>query len=73
MSYPKYEKVDEHTIRIIMEKADNVSITKLLNDLKQLEEKRDQINTVIENIKIILNNAKDLGIVPEDKDIKKGE
>ena len=65
--YPKFEKVDEHTIRIIDEKSDEVKISSLVENLKQLVEKRDQINKVIANIEEILKNANELGIIAEEK------
>lgn len=68
--YPKFEKVDEHTIRIIDEKSDEVKINSLIDNLKQLVEKRDQINKVIANIEEILKNASELEIVPEEKEDK---
>jgi hypothetical protein len=68
MDYPKFEKVNDHTIRIINEKADEVSISSLIENLKQLEEKRDQIIEVIDNINNILKRAIELGITPEEKD-----
>jgi len=67
--YPKFEKVDDHTIRIIDEKSDEVKISALLENLKQLEQKRDQISKVIENIENILKNAIELEITPEEKKI----
>lgn len=60
--YPKFEKVDDHTIRIINEKADEVKLSSLLENLKELEKKRDQINVVIDNVNTILKNAIELGI-----------
>lgn len=66
MDYPKYEKVSEHVIRIISEKADEVPLTHLLQTLKQLEEKKAQIEKTISNINDILKNAKELGISAEE-------
>lgn len=68
MSYPKFEKVDDHTIRIINEKADEVKLSALLENLKQLKEKRNQINEIIDNVNTILKNAVELGITLEEKD-----
>jgi len=67
MDYPKFEKVDDHTIRIINEKADEVSLNSLLENKKQLEEKKAQIEEVLKNIDKILDNATQLGIIPEEK------
>jgi len=40
--FPRFEKVDDHTIRIINEKADEVSLNSLLENKKQLEEKKEE-------------------------------
>jgi hypothetical protein len=69
MEYPKYEKVNEHTIRIINEKADDIPLAKILETKKVLEEKRVQIDETLKNIAEILANADQLGIVPEAKDL----
>ena len=67
---PKYEKVNNHTIRIIIEKAEEVPITRLIKNLKDLEQERDRINKVIDNINDILHKAIELKITPEPKDKK---
>lgn len=67
MEYPKYEKVNEHTIRIISERADEVPLTKLIETKKKLEENLAQIQQTLNNINDILNNATELGITPEEK------
>lgn len=70
MDYPKFEKVNDNVVRIISEKIDEVSLASLLENKKQLEEKKAQIETVLKNINEIIDNATQLGIVPEEK---KGE
>jgi len=67
MDYPKFEKVNDNTIRIISEKVDEVPLKNLIDNLKELEKKRDSINQVIDNLNTIISNAIDLGIVPEEK------
>lgn len=68
MTYPKYERVNDNTIRIIVEKADEVSMTKLIETKKQIEEKLVQLKQTLESINDILNNAEQLGINLEEKD-----
>jgi hypothetical protein len=66
-NYPKFEKVNDYTIRIIMEKADEVPLSKLIESKKQIEEKLIQLNQTLNSINDILGNAEKLGIVPEEK------
>jgi hypothetical protein len=65
--YPRFEKVDNHTIRIINEKADEVKLSNLLENKKQIEDKIAQLQQVLKNVNEILNNAVELGITPEEK------
>lgn len=60
--YPKYEKVNDSTIRIISIKPDEISVEKLLETKKMLEEKKEQIEKTLININEILENAKQLGL-----------
>lgn len=64
-NYPKVEKVNETTVRIVSEKVDEVPLKNLIANLDDLKRKREQINEVISNIEIILKNAEELGIVSE--------
>ena len=66
---PKFEKVDTHTIRIIVEKADDVPLAQLLNNRKQLLEQKKVVEETLKNIDEILVEAKKLGIVA--KELKK--
>jgi hypothetical protein len=66
--YPKFEKATDNVIRIISEKVDEVPLTKLLENKKMLEEKIAQMQGVLKNINEIIENAEQLGIVPEEKD-----
>jgi len=65
--YPKYEKVDDNTIRIITERADEVTLAKLIETRQQIEEKLKQLTETLKNINDILDNANQLGIIPEEK------
>ena len=65
---PKFEKVDKHTIRIIVEKADDVSLAQLLDNKKQLLEQKKVVEETLKNIDEILVEAKKLGIVAKEKD-----
>ena len=67
MDYPKFEKVNDNIIRIIVERAEEVSLAKLIETKNQLEEKKTQIEASLLNINEILENATKLGIVPEEK------
>lgn len=71
----KYKKVDAHTIRIIIEKADDVPVATLLKNLKHFEQERDKINKIIDNINEILQKAVELEITPEvkEKDVEKNQ
>jgi hypothetical protein len=75
-NYPRFEKVNEHIIRMIVEKCDEISMNKLIETKKQIEEKQIQLNQTLTSINEILDNAEKLGITPEEKDltpeIKKG-
>ena len=74
MQKPKYERVDKHTIRIIVEKANDVPLTELLNNKTKLLAQKEQmkkdvlaqdkmIDQTIKNIDEILEEAGKLGIV----------
>jgi hypothetical protein len=71
--YPKFEKVDEHTIKIIREKIDDVPLSRLLKNKemlleqkKSVEENLKNIDETLKNIEEILENAEKLGIVPKE-------
>ena len=84
MQKPKFEKVDDNIIRIIVEKANEVPLAQLIDNRKKLLEQKRQlkkdaleqdkmIDQTIKNIDEILAEAKKLGIVAKekDKDVKK--
>jgi len=76
--YPKYEKVDKDTIKIIMERVQDVPIQRILNNREVLLAQKAEIEKQLENIAEIIKTAKKLGIdttlklKQEDKNFKKG-
>ena len=68
MSYPKFEKVNDNTVRIIVEKADEVPLAKLLELKKMLEEKLAQMTATLNHVNKIIANAEQLGITVPEKD-----
>lgn len=65
--YPKFEKVDKNTIKIIVENSKNIPLSTIINNQKQLLEQKAQIEEALKNVDTILANAKKLGIVPKEK------
>lgn len=79
MLKPKFEKVDANTIRIIVEKFDDVPLTELLDNRKKMVAQKEQlkkdvlaqekmVDQTIKNIDEILAEAKKLGITAKEKD-----
>ena len=70
---PKFEKVDKHTIRIIVERAENVPLAKLVDNKEKILAQKKVLETTLKNLDEILTEAKKLGITAEekDKDVKK--
>ena len=66
--YPKFEKVDANTIKIIIEKSNNVPLAQIMQNRKQLLENLAQGKQALKNIDEIIENAKKLGITPKEKD-----
>ena len=64
MSYPKYEKVDEHNIRVIVERGDVVSLSKLLENKKLLEQKVKEYQDKLDYISQVIAEAEKLGVQP---------
>jgi len=60
----RYEKADAHTIRIIVEKEDNIPIAQLIETRLKLIADNGRALKVIANIDEMLAKAKELGIVP---------
>jgi hypothetical protein len=67
MDYPKFERVNDNVVRIISEKIDEIPLASLLENKKQLEEKKAHIEEVLKNLNEIIDNATKLGIIPEEK------
>jgi len=64
---PKYEKVDNHTIKIIVEKANEVSLQQIVDNRTKLIEQKKLIEETLKNVEEILKEAKKLGITVEEK------
>ena len=80
---PKFEKADNNTIRIIVEKIQNVPLAQILANRENIIKQRDQMRKDVitqekiaeqslKNIDVILAEAKKLGIVVK-KEPKKPE
>ena len=65
--YPRFEKVNDNTIRIVSEKVQDVPLANVLETKKQLEEKLAQLTETLKNVNDIIKNAEELGIVVEEK------
>lgn len=59
---PTFEKVDDNTIQIIVEKATNVPLIQIVENKKKLLAQKAQIEEALKNIEEILAEAKKLGI-----------
>lgn len=71
----RYEKVDDHTIRIIVEKSENIPVARLLENKQKIREaiknleadlkaEKERSLKVIKNIDEMIAKAKELGITP---------
>ena len=65
----RYEKVDAHTLRLIVEKADDIPLAQLIETRRKVQADLDRSVRVIANIDEMLAKAKELGIVPKPKAI----
>lgn len=65
---PKFKKVDNHTIEIIIEKSNKIPLSAIMQNREQLLEKKAQIEKALKNIDEIIENAKKLGITPKEKE-----
>ena len=72
MSYPKFEKVDENTIKITVEHADNVPLFKMIENKKNIEKQIKNFEQTLKHINEILDNAKRLGITAKYPEPPKG-
>lgn len=64
--YPKFEKVDDHTIRIIQEVAEEVPLHVIVGNYEKLKKQKQSIIATEKNIETLLESAKKLGITPLD-------
>ncbi len=64
----KYKKVNDSTIKIIVEKSNDIPLHVILQNQEQLLENKKRIEEALENIKEVLENAERLGITPMEKD-----
>ena len=71
MDYPRYEKVDDYTFLVINERKEVVSLSDLLKAKENLEGQKIQIEERLQKIYTLIENAKKLGIVAEEKKEKK--
>jgi len=72
----KFEKVDEHTLRIIAEKIDEIDLGILVSNqgvmrdqVKQFENKLKVATERLAHIDMLIDEAKKLGIKEEEKDV----
>lgn len=63
---PKFKKVDKHTIRITVEKSNDVPLVQLVENRRQLLEQKKALETTIKNIDEIIVEAKKLGITAKE-------
>lgn len=73
--YPKFEKVDKYTIRIILENAKEVPLAQIIANRKQLLQQKKMIEETLEDVDTLLVSAKKLGITAKEKskDVEKKE
>lgn len=60
--YPKYEKISDTQIRIIVEKQDIAEISKVIETKKLVEAKISELTKTLDNINAIIENAEQLGM-----------
>ena len=65
--YPKFQKTDAHTIKITVEKSNDVPLSVIMQNREKLLEQRAQIEVALKNIDEILESAKKLGITAKEK------
>lgn len=73
MPKPKFEKVDAHTIRIVVERAEDVSLAKLVENRVKLLEQKKNIEQTLKNLDEILEAGKKLGIVAKKQPSAQGK
>lgn len=70
MNKPRFEKVDDNTIKIIVEKADDVGLYQILQNQKHFLKQKEAIEKALKNIDNILAEAKKLGIIAKEPEAK---
>lgn len=84
MGKPKFDKVDANTIRITIEKTDDIALINIVKNREYLEQQKAQvtadyktklaqIETTLKNIDEVLEVAKKLGIVPKEEPKTEGK
>ena len=71
--YPKFEKVDDHTVRIIMEKANDVPLAQIISNRDQLLQQKTMVEEALKNIEEVLATAKKLGITAKKQPSAEGK
>ncbi len=71
MPKPKFEKVDDYTIKIIIEKASDVPLSQIIENKKHVLEQKRAIEQALKNINEILEEAKRLGITVKEEQLPK--
>ena len=66
----RFEKADDNTLRLILERVENVPMATLISNKKQLEEKIAEFQRVLDNVNEMLEEATKLGIVPKKEEKK---
>lgn len=72
-NYPKFEKVDKHTIKVIVEQGNDVTINQLLDNKEKLEVQKEIIEKKLEYIEKVLDEAKKLKISPAPNKVKENK
>lgn len=69
----RYEKIDAHTVKLIVEKEQNLDLASLITAKEQLEGQIKDLTGRLENINEIIKEAGRLGITAKvkDKDVEK--
>lgn len=62
---PKYKKVDNHTIQVIVEKATNLDLAGLIKGREQIAQQIKELTERLKNVDDVIAKAKELGIVPK--------
>lgn len=72
-NFPRYEKADDHSIRVIVEVPDVISLNKLLDNEQMIVKKIEELQNKLAYIREVIEEAKKLDIKPEEKKEQKSE